>query len=515
MSAHLIIAPVLLPLLASALLLLVERRGIFVQRALGMAVTLAQLLVAFMLLKRAGGGEIEVYLVGNWQAWVGIALALDRLAAIMLVTTAVLAAAALLYACSGWDQRAPHFHALFQAQLFGLNGAFLTADLFNLFVFFEILLIASYGLLLAGGQGLRMRAGVHYVAFNITASTLYLFAVGLLYGVLGALNMAEMGLRIAQAPGENLGLIQAAAGMLLVVFCAKAAMFPLHMWLPETYARSPAPVAALFAIMTKLGVYTSLRVYGTLFGHDVGALAGFAWPWLLAGGAIGLALAAFGALAAKSLGGLVGYLVVASAATLFIAVGLATPEAIGAGLYYLIQSTFAAGALFLLADMIGRQRQSAGDSLRKVDQMARRNLLGLLFVFAAVSVVGLPPLAGFIGKLALLAAVPSPAVAWVWPLILITSLLTIVALASAGVHLFWREDNAAASAARAPHGFEVAAIGALLALAIGLSLAAAPVLRYTAAAAEQLARPQEYRAAVMGTPPVPSPAARAAQEAAP
>jgi multicomponent K+:H+ antiporter subunit D len=387
----------------------------------------------------------------------------------------------------------------------GLNGAFLTADLFNLFVFFEILLIASYGLLLSGGHGSRMRAGFHYVAFNITASTLYLFAIGLLYGLLGALNMAEMGERIARAPLADLPFIQAAGGMLLVVFCAKAAMFPLHMWLPETYARSPAPVVALFAVMTKLGVYTALRVYGVLFGADAGALADFAWPYLLGGGAIGLLLASLGALSAKSLGTLGGYLVVASAATLFIAVGLANVEAVGAGLYYLIQSSFAAAALFLLADTIGRQRQSAGDSLRKVDRIARRGLLGTLFFIAAVSIVGLPPLAGFVGKFSLLAAIPDADAGWLWPLILITSLFALIAMAVAGIHLFWRQDNHLPSPAERPHAVEYGAIFGLMSLAVLLSLWAQPVLRYTAAAAQQQFAPQAYRAALLDAQPKPSP----------
>jgi len=504
-AAHLTILPLVVPLLAMALLLLLEGRGMALQRALGLGATLAQLALALAIAVRADGGEVAVYLVGNWEAWVGIALAADRLAAIMLITTATLGVAAVLYASSGWDQRAPHFHALFQAQLFGLNGAFLTADLFNLFVFFEVLLIASYGLLLSGGRGMRLRAGVHYVAFNIAASTLYLFAVGLLYGLLGALNLAELAQRIAAAPAANLPLIQAAGGLLLVVFCAKAALFPLYLWLPDTYARTPAPVVALFAVMTKLGVYAVLRVYSVMFGEDAGALAGFAWPWVLGGGAVGLALATLGALAARSLRSLAAYLVVASAGTLFIAVGLANPEAVAAGLYYLVQSSFAAAALFLLADTIRRQRQSAGDSLRKVDRIARRGLLGTLFFIAAVSIVGLPPLAGFIGKFMLLAAVPAAQVAWVWPLILVTSLLALLALAAAGAHVFWRQDNDRPSEAAPPHAVEYSAIGLLLLLAVTLSLAAGPALRYAGSAAGQVFAAADYRAALLGARPIAPP----------
>ena len=234
MMNHLPVLPIVLPLLVAGLMVLLEKRGVGLQRALGLGSSLAQLVIAGWLVNRAASGEISVYLLGNWEAHLGIALAVDRLSALMLLTTALLGLVALLYAAAGWERSAPHFHALFQIQLVGLNGAFLTADLFNLFVFFEVLLIASYGLMLSGGRGERMRAGLHYVAFNITASTLYLFAVGLLYGLLGALNLAELAERISVAPATNLPLIAAAGGLLLVVFCAKAALFPLSLWLPET-----------------------------------------------------------------------------------------------------------------------------------------------------------------------------------------------------------------------------------------------------------------------------------------
>ena len=261
MIAHLPVLPIVVPLLFAAIALLVERRGIAVQRLVGGVGMLALLAAAIALVVQAERGVIEVYLVGDWPARLGIALVADRLSALMVLASTLLGAASLLHASSGWDRRALHFHALFQFQLAGLNGAFLTGDLFNLFVFFEVMLIASYGLLLSGGHGPRMRAGLHYVVFNIAASTLFLIALGLLYGLLGTLNMAEMSLRIATADAGDVALIRAASGLLLVVFCAKAALLPLYLWLPSAYARAPAAVVALFAIMTKLGVYAVLRGY--------------------------------------------------------------------------------------------------------------------------------------------------------------------------------------------------------------------------------------------------------------
>lgn len=501
--AHLPVLPVLVPLLAGALVLLAGRRGIAAQRAVSWAGMAALLLVAGLLLVEAARGGVLVYLLGDWPARLGIALVVDRTSALMVLATALLAAPCLLYACSGWDRRALHFHALFQLQLAGLNGAFLTGDLFNLFVFFEVLLIASYGLMLSGGRGPRMRAGLHYVTFNVTASTLFLVALGLLYGMTGTLNMAEMALRVGQADPGDVALIRAASGILLVVFCAKAALLPLYLWLPETYARAPAAVAALFTVMTKVGVYAVLRVYTLVFGAGAGALAGWAWNWLLPAGIATLVLATLGALASPTLRIQVAWLVIASAATLFIAFSLGTADAVSAGLYYLVHSTFVTAALFLLADMIRRQRGKAGDRLDVAAPLGHKTALGLLLLVAAVSVSGLPPLPGFIGKLVLLAAVPAPWMAWVWTVVLVTSLLTVIALSRSGSQLIWRAEGFAddADTPRPPHATQRIAVGLLLAYGVVLVFASAPVLHYTAAAAEQLLSPAAMIEQVRGTVP--------------
>src|SRR5690606_21274740 len=349
----------------------------------------------------------SAYLLGDWPARLGIALVADGLAGWMVLTTLLLAIACLLYACTGWDRRAPHFHALFQFQLMGLHGAFLTGDIFNLFVFFEVLLIASYGLLLSGGRGLRMRIGLHYVVFNVTASTLFLIALGMLYAVLGSLNMAEISQRIVEVPPSHLKLAKAALGLLLVVFCSKAALLPLYLWLPEAYARAPAAVAALFVTMTKVGLYAVLRVSSLWFDADAGAMSGYGSDWLLWAGIGTLLVAALGALAATRLSVLAAYLVVVSAATLFIAFALGNTDTISAGLYFLPHSTFTAAALFLVADLIRRRRRRGGqhhDGEQTV--LPGKTGTSLLFLVAAVAIAGLPPLAGFLAKAALLSAVP-------------------------------------------------------------------------------------------------------------
>ena len=501
------VLPILIPLFAAALALFFEHRrfGIAPQRAVAWVSMAATLAVSLLLAAEASSGRIHVYLLGDWPARIGIVLMVDRLSALMLVVGQLLGVACLLHACAGWDRRAPHFHAFFQFQMMGLNGAFLTGDMFNLFVFFEVLLIASYGLMLSGGRGERMRAGLHYVAFNIAASTLFLVALGLLYGLLGTLNMAEMAVRVAELPAQDLALVQAAAGLLLVVFCAKAAVLPMYFWLPQTYTHAPAAVAALFAVMTKVGLYAVLRV-GTLSFGAAGPLDGFAWPALLALGGATLLLAALGVLASRRLRSLAAYLVLGSAATLFIAFALATAGTVSAGLYYLAHSTFAGAALFLLADLIRRRRGAAGDRKDMLAALPDRTVPGVLFLIAAVSLVGLPPLSGFIGKLLLLEAVPSASTGWVWALVLGTSFMMLVGLARAGTRLFWRVEpwpdapperltnyvplDAMAVAPSRP--LEATATMLLLAYGIAMALAAAPLLDYTRATAAQLQSPAAY-----------------------
>lgn len=505
MMDHLPLLPMLIPLLAAAAMLFVEhgRLGMLPQRAIAWTSLAATLAVSLLLLRQADGGSIGVYLLGDWPARLGIVLVVDRLSALMVLLGQLLAAACLLHACAGRDRRATHFHAFFQFQLMGLNGAFLTGDLFNLFVFFEVLLIASYGLLLSGGGGARMRAGLHYVAFNIGASTLFLLALGLLYGLLGTLNMAEMAARVAEVPAGDLVLVEAAAGMLLVVFCAKAALLPLYLWLPQTYTLAPAAVAALFAIMTKVGLYAVLRV-GTLSFGLAGPLAGFAWPALQALGAVTLALAALGVLAARRLRMLAAYLVLGSAATLFVGFALATPGTIAAGLYYLVHSTLAGAALFLLADLVRQRGRGGAGQDMATPRMGR--MASLLFLLVAVSLAGLPPLSGFIGKLLLLDAVPASATGWVWGCVLGSSFLMLVGLARTGVQVFWGGDSELSDAqdeSDASHAapattnltappLETAAVLLLVGYGIAMALAAAPILAFTRATAEQLLTPADY-----------------------
>ena len=500
---HLAILPILIPLVAGAILLLLERRqSTDVLRVGAWIAMAAQVAVAVMLLQSAAGGDITVYLVGDWPSRLGISLVVDRLSALMVLTTTLLAIPCLLHATAGWDKRALHFHTLFQLQLAGLNGSFLTGDLFNLFVFFEVMLVASFGLLLSGALGSRIAAGMHYVVFNIVSSTLFLIALGLLYGMLGTLNMAEMAVRVAETAPENVAMVKAAAGLLLVVFCGKAALLPLYIWLPEAYSRAPAAVAALFTIMTKVGLYAVLRVYTLLFGAEAGPLADFAWDGLLVAGALTLVVAAFGVVGATRLRVAVAYLVMLSAGTIFIAVAVANADAISGGLYYLSHSVFVTAALFLIADLVQRQRGSMGDHLLPIAPPTR-SASGILYAIAAVSVAGLPPLSGFIGKFVVLDAIPAAVTGWVWAAVLGGSLLVIIGLSRTGTRLFWRvEPIGEGKPPPSPRPIEVGATVLLLAYGVAMVVGAGPILRYTDATARQVLAPDNYIQKVQGTQPL-------------
>jgi multicomponent K+:H+ antiporter subunit D len=501
--SHLPVLPVVLPLLAGALLVLLARAPIGVRRIVGLSASGLQLLLAVLLLREASSGEVSVYLLGNWPSWAGIVLVVDRLAALMLVLAALLALLAQLHALGGFDRRGTHFHALFQFQVMGLSGAFLTGDLFNLFVFFEVLLISSYGLLLHGDGGLRIKRSLHYVAFNLMASSLFLLAVAVIYGTLGTLNMADLAAKVAAAPAEDAALVRSGGLILLCVFAAKAALLPLYLWLPSAYSAASAPVAALFAIMTKVGVYAVVRVHTLVFGPEAGPAADLAWPWLLPAGAATLFLGALGALAANGLRRLVAYLVVASAGTLFLAVGATGTAALSAALYYLVHSTVAAAALFLLADRIRHARGQAGDNLRTVAAIAGRGALGLAFLAAAMAIAGLPPWSGFIAKALILDAVAArPDAAWLWAVVLASALLVIVALARAGGHLFWRGPAGTVATPATPRVGERLAGGALFAALVALSVFAQPLVDYTRATAEQLHSPSTLVARVQAELPV-------------
>ena len=508
-SQHLPALPVLLPLFTAVVLLLLgdgggqaSHGGAVLRRSrwISLAAVVFGAVLAWQLLAEAASGALTVYPMGGWSAPFGIVLMVDRLSALMLALTWTIAVPVLWYATAGWDAHGRYFHALFHFQLMGLSGAFVTGDLFNLFVFFEVLLIASYVLLVHGQGRARFKAGLHYVVLNLVASSLFLIGLAVIYGVAGTLNMADLALRVAALAPPEAALFTAGAAVLLVVFGLKAAIVPLYLWLPGTYAAATAPVAALFAIMTKVGVYSIIRVHAVILGEGAGHAALAFASWLLPLALVTTVLSVLGALAAHSLARLVSYLTVASIGIILAGIGMFTPEAMSAALYYTVHSTLVIAALFLLVELVGSQRGDVQDRLQPAAPVAQPVLLGLMTLLGAASVTGLPPLPGFLGKLMILQSTAGgPAQAWVWAVVLGSGFLTLIGLARAGSILFWSV---------LPHRHEPAASGAssrmmaatlgLLALSLALAAAASPLKRYTDAAASQLRDQAAYARAVLG-----------------
>jgi len=484
---HWLTAPILIPLLGGMLQVFMGYAPVSLRRTLALTTTVLMLAAAIVLLVLADDGSYRAYAFGNWQPPFGIVLVLDRLAALMLVMTAVLALFCHIYSIGGADGSNRQFHTLFLFQLLGLNIAFLTGDLFNLFVAFEVLLIASYGLLMHGGGTTRTVPGLHYVVLNLVGSAIFLISVGMIYSVTGTLNMADLAVKIPEVSDENLHIVKAGGMMLLVVFGLKAAILPLCFWLPRAYATATAPVAALFAVMTKVGIYAILRVYSLVFGDQAGELAGLGMDWLFPLALITLAMGVIGALGSESLKTLVAWQVIISVGTLLAAMSLGTVAGTSAALFYLLNTTWVVGGLFLVADLISRQRGSAADRIVTAPRMRNRTFLSVLFMIGAVAAAGLPPLSGFFSKLLILqAATPGPEMAWLWSVILIGGFFSLIAYSRAGSIVFWRNVDGHIEDPGKLSGSVSVSAGALVALSLVIVALAGPISRYTDATAAQL-----------------------------
>lgn len=502
--SHWIIAPIVLPALLAPFIVLAARYHIGIQRALSLAGVIGLVAIAAGLAWQASDGTITLYQLGDWAAPFGIVLVADALSTTMVLLTSVLALFVLLYAIgSGWDNRGRHFHALFQFQLMGIIGAFLTGDLFNLFVFFEVLLIASYGLMIHAGGNARMRAGVQYVLFNLIGSTLFLFALGAIYAETGTLNMADLAQRVTLvSPEETVG-IRVAAVLLLLVFAIKAALVPLHFWLPSSYAEAPAPVAALFAIMTKVGAYAIIRVYTLVFPPELEATSGLHDIWLQPAALLSVAIGMVGVLAAKKLDRLVAFAVIGSMGMVMVSISLFTPEGIAAALYYIVHSTLAGAALFLISDLVRTGRGNL--ELTAQAPMAGAALTAGFFFVGAIAMAGLPPLSGFLGKLLLLnASFASDQAVWIWSVVLVSSLVSILGFARAGSILFWKAESQprdeSAPPHNTPHPLSYVAVGGLIVLLAAHTVFAGQMHGYTSKIAAQLFDPAPYMSKVLETP---------------
>ncbi|GGI19746.1 monovalent cation/H+ antiporter subunit D [Oxalicibacterium faecigallinarum] len=528
-NQHLIALPILVPLICGALLIMINESRHQLKFFINLVSVMVQFAIAVSLMKLTDTGiwegNIGIYLAANWSAPFGIALAADRLSALMLLLTSIMGGAALLYSAMRWSRIGVHFHSLFQFLLMGINGAFLTHDLFNLFVFFEVMLAASYGLVLHGYNTTRIRAGMQYIAINLAASLLFLIGVALIYASTGTLNMSDLAGRLAGVQGEDLFLLKIGVAILAIAFLTKSAMWPLGFWLPTTYSAASPPVAAMLVLMTKVGAYVVLRLWLLVFSNEAGEAAGFGYQALLWGGMATILFGAAGMLSSEGLGRMAGYGAIVSSGTLLAVVGYGQASVVTAGLYYLLGSTLAMAAFVLLIELIERIRKPGASILAltmeafAVDETPEETagvgipgalaFLGLAFAACALIIAGMPPLSGFIAKFTIFHALlnpDTPAISitmttWILiALIVFSGLTAIIALMRFGVRTFW-----ASGAITAPklHVTEVASITLLLALCIALTLKAGPMFDYLERTGQDLHRPAHYIEKIRSAPVVP------------
>lgn len=525
---QLIIVPILLPLLTGALLIFFNERHHKLKLTISLISTLCSLCVAIFLLKLTDNeywtNGVGVYLAANWIAPFGIALVADRLAVLMLLLTASLGSVVLCYSAARWGRIGVHYYSLFQFLFMGLNGAFLTGDLFNLFVFFEVTLAASYGLLLHGYNSTRIRAGMQYIVINLVCSFFFLIAVALVYAAVGTLNMADIAASLPTIEPESRQLLEIAAAILVVTFLTKSAIWPLCFWLPTTYSAASPPVATMLVLVTKVGIYAVLRLWTLVFSDDAGSSASFGETVLLWGGIVTIAFGIVGLFASQELGRLAGYSAIISSGTLLAAISFGQPSLTSAALFYLLSSTLAIGAFMLLIELIERIRNPAAamialtmeafaieDEPREsagVAIPAAMAFLGLAFLGCSLVMVGLPPLSGFIAKFGLFHALlgehgntPLGYSGWTLiALVVISGLAGAIALMRFGVRTFW-----ASGVSTPPHlqPSEAAPVFLLLMICILMTVNAGPLTRYLDRTAVSLHTPQLYIEQVLSQDAVP------------
>jgi multicomponent Na+:H+ antiporter subunit D len=447
--------PVLLPLLGAAGALLVGRHP-RTQRTLSLLVLTAVLAVSVVLLLQADAHGSTAVAIGGWPVPLGIVLVVDRLSALMLVVAATVALGVLVFAVgqgsADGSEETPLsiFHPTFLVLIAGVSNAFLAGDLFNLYVGFEILLMASYVLLTLGGSAPRVRAGITYVVVSLTSSLIFLAAIGLIYASTGTVTMAQLATRLGDLPEGMQLLLQS---MLLIAFCIKAAVFPLSAWLPDSYPTAPAPVTAVFAgLLTKVGVYSIIRTQTLLFPG--GGLDGL----LMWAGLATMIMGILGAVAQTDIRRMLSFTLVSHIGYMVFGIALGTAAGLAGAIFYVAHHIAIQTTLFLVAGLI--ERQGGSTSVDRLGGLAKRSpLLAVLFFVPAMNLAGIPPLSGFIGKLGLLEAGVADGSPLALTLVaggVVTSLLTLLAVARIWTRAFWRPptqepvaDTAAAAASDA------------------------------------------------------------------
>lgn len=521
---HILTLPILIPLVVGALLILINERHHQLKFAINLVSTMGLLAVSLILLYLTDypqdGLNAVVYLAANWEAPFGIVLVGDRLSAVMLVLTTVIATGALIFSYSRWAQVGVHFHTLFQLLLMGIHGALLTGDIFNLFVFFEVMLAASYGLLLHGYNVVRLRAGLQYITINLVASVFFLIGIALIYAAVGSLNIADIAAQASLLEAGNRTLFHTGAAVLAVAFLTKSAMWPLSFWLPNAYTAAAPPVTALLVVLTKIGVYVVLRLYLLFFGEHAGASAEFGAPLLLTGGLLTMAYGIIGLIASQESNRIASYSAIISSGTLLALIGMGNSAMLSSLLFYLISSTLAVAAFALLSELISRIYPTRNQVLAitfeafEVDEKhdvssgyvipAAMAFLGLSGMACALIIAGLPPLSGFVAKFGILHQLLQTehlnATAWLFMILIISAGLgSIITFVRFGIRSFWASHREAPPRLKLT---EVAPIIVLLMICVGLVIFAGPMFDLLERTSGEATNATQYIERVLNQPSV-------------
>ena len=493
--------PLLIPLATAVLGLLAWNRR-KLQRLLGVCGTAALSAAGILLLSEALDGSILTAQAGNWPAPFGITLVADLFSALMVVATGLMGLAVTVFSLADADahQESLGYHPLLQILLLGVCGSFLTGDLFNLYVWFEVMMIASFVLLALGGRREQMEGAIKYVALNLTASAFFLAGIGLLYGVTGTLNMAHLALQLREV--AHAGTVPIIAALLFAAFAIKAAVFPFYFWLPASYHTAPVAVIAIFsALLSKVGIYVLIRVFTLIFVQE--AVAGK--PLILGAAGLTMLVGVLGAMVQYEMRRLLSFHIVSQIGYLLMGLGIMAPLALAGTVFFMFHIIAAKSALFLTTG-IATRLTGTSELARAGGLYHERPFLAALFLLPALAMAGIPPLSGFWAKLALVTAGLEKGHYVLTALALLVSILTLFSMVKIWNEVFWKELPSGAS----PNLRPITAVrklqmyGPNLALALVsvlMGLAVEPFFRLSLTAADQLLNPAGYIASVLGMQP--------------
>jgi multicomponent Na+:H+ antiporter subunit D len=489
-----LVLPILVPLGTAVILLLAPTRP-RLQRWIALAGSIGLLVSAVRLFRRVEAGGIQVLQVSGWSAPFGITLVADLLAAMLVVAVGVVAVAVTAAAFSGVDPRREAFgyHALIQILLMGVSGAFLTGDLFNLYVWFEVMLVASFVLMALHRTSAQVEAAFKYVTINLIASSIFLTALGLLYGLAGTLNMADLA-RLGPST-RTAGVDMVVAALFVIAFSIKAGLFPLFFWLPASYHTPPAPVGAVFAgLLTKVGVYALIRIFTLLFQGAAAPLFTLLLVMSVATMAIGLVAA----LNERDFRRVLSFNLVSHIGYTTACLSLLSPEALAGGIFYVLHHIVVITNLFLVSGVFLRLRRTT-DIAGLGGLYRTQPAFSALAMVPIFSLAGVPPLSGFLGKLAIIQGTFDAGAYWVGGMVLVVGLLTLLSMGRAWADAFWKP--AMGRDVATPGTPLLIAISGLTLVTLAITFGAESLFELTSRAAHQLLGRDDYVRAVLGGTP--------------